>query len=124
MPDITTGKDTQVSSQNQSTWDGSRAASSGTATSSNGGVRRRLRPSGNYDNHRTFIAFDTSSITEAPASATLTLTIATNASEDFYILKAKSGTTGDSGTEFVAADYSKINGFSSRGALQNWKLLG
>ena len=114
MPDIVVGSDLQLRIRNQNTWTAARdatAADSGvTGTSA---VRNKKSSGGKFDNHRTFLAFDTSGIDVAPSSAKITIRTLSSFSSDFYIVKVQAGATGDSGTEFANSDYNLLQGFSS-----------
>ena len=114
MPDIVAGSDRQLRVRNENSWSAARdATTADSAVTTANGVRNKKSSSGKYDNHRTFLAFDTSGVTVAPSSATLSLRATSFVSSDFVIVKVQAGATGDSGTEFANSDYNLLQGFSS-----------
>ena len=57
---------------------------------------------------RYFAAFDTSGITEKPQSANINLYGYISTDSQIVVVKVSTGATGDSSTDFVAADYNNV----------------
>ena len=109
MPDITASNSAVIKVDNAATWNTARQSSSGTASEPTNLSLKIATAIGPYDIHRTFIVFDTSSITVTPTSATLKLTApSTGAKQNNYIvLKGSSTTTGSTTAEYVNGDFGK-----------------
>jgi hypothetical protein len=65
-----------------------------------------------WDNNRYFIAFDTTSITSTPSSATLYIYGSTSVNTDLIAVKVTSGSSFNTTTNVATTNYSNIQGYS------------
>ena len=110
MPDITVGESAQFKVDNAASWDAARDATSGTASTPATSEQIKLATgAGKYDIYRGAIAFDTSAITIAPASAVLKLYGQGNYfGNNIRIVKGNQAATGDFDTAYVDGDFDQI----------------
>ena len=110
MPDISPGEDAWLKVDNQ-TWANARGKASATTTnaSPSGAQILARKQSTTYDVYRYFLAFDTSAIDAVPRSATLKLRGFSAGTADLIVVRVNPNATGDSGTNFVAGDFSKVS---------------
>jgi hypothetical protein len=110
MPDITVGESAQFKVDNAASWDAARDATTGTATTPSGVELLKLATgTGKYDLYRGAMAFDTSGITTAPASAVLKLYgQGSYFANNIRIVKGNQAATGDFDTAYVDGDFDQI----------------
>ena len=122
MPDIYPGKDCMFRMDNESDWAGARDVGTSewhSNTQSQGYVKAAANSGGNqYDCYRIFMAFDTSGISVTPSSCNLRLYGFSSITTQVTIVKVTAGATGNSSTDFVAADFDAMTGFTA-GATMN-----
>jgi len=110
----------------EATWAGARDATvaeiiSTTAVKYNSSVKAAANLGGNqYDCYRYFAAFDTSGITVKPESATLKLYGFTYTDAQIIVIKVNSGATGNSSTDYVAADFSQTSSTAYSLEVTSW----
>jgi len=115
MPDIFphTG-DANLRMNNEASWSDARGAAVAEVIDTSGdkysaAIREKANSSGTqYSIRRYFAAFDTSEITVKPESATFKLHGYLNSDSQIVVVKVSAGATGDSSTNFVAADYNNV----------------
>jgi len=115
MPDIYahTG-DANMRMNNESSWANARGASSAEVIDTSAdkyaaAIREKANSGGTqYTIRRYFAAFDTSGITVKPQSASLKLYGYNSTDSQIVVVKVSAGATGDSSTDFVAADYNNV----------------
>ena len=115
MPDIFphTG-DANMRMNNESSWAAARGAAVAevidtSADKYNAAVREKANSGGTqYSIRRYFAAFDTSDITSKPKEATLKLHGYLLTNSQIVVVKVSADATGDSSTNFVAADYNNL----------------
>tara|TARA_R110002072_G_scaffold48518_7_gene132732 strand:+ start:482 stop:1231 length:750 start_codon:yes stop_codon:yes gene_type:complete len=115
MPDIFphTG-DANLRMNNESSWSAARDAAVAEVIDTSGdkysaAIREKANSGGTqYSIRRYFAAFDTSGISVKPESATFKLHGYLNSDSQIVVVKVSAGATGDSSTNFVAADYNNV----------------
>ena len=127
MPDIYAHSgDAYMRVDDEATWAGARDAAaaeiiSTTAVKYNSSVKAAANLGGNqYDCYRYFAAFDTSGITIKPESATLKLYGFTYTDAQIIVIKVNSGATGNSSTDYVAADFSQTSSTAYSLEVTSW----
>jgi len=99
----------------ETTWAGARDVGTSEYVSNTlpqGYVKAAANGAGNkYDCYRIFMAFDTSGISVTPASCNLRLYGFSSVTSQVTIIKVSAGATGNSGTDFVVADFDAMDGF-------------
>jgi len=119
MPNINAAAtDTTLIATEHSTWSAARGASSANTAvpdaapffgSDRANIAVRVAFDGSeYTINRTMMAFDVSGVSKVPASATLKIYGYQLASSDVVIIKVQDSATGDTTTNFVVGDYSKV----------------
>jgi hypothetical protein len=110
MPDITAGRSAQFKVDNAANWDTARDASTATASKpTNGAFVKLATASGGYDIYRGAMAFNTSGISEAPASVTLKLYgFGSQKVNNIRIVKGNQAATGDYNSDYVDGDFDQL----------------
>ena len=113
MPTINPGRDAALRVDNESTWALARDRSSAETvrTTATTAIPTASGASSVFDCYRYMAAFDTSGISGTVASATLKLYGVFFTNADLIVVKVSSSATGSPTTNFVAADFSRIDGF-------------
>ena len=106
--------DANMRMNNEASWSAARGASSAEVIDTSAdkyaaAVREKANAGGTaYTVRRYFAAFDTSGITEKPQSANINLYGYVSTDSQIVVVKVSAGATGDSSTDFVAADYNNV----------------
>jgi hypothetical protein len=113
MPTINPGRDAEFRFDNTSTWAIARDSSTAQTvrTTATAAIPRASGANSVFDCYRYMAAFDTSGITGTVASATLKLYGYIYTTADLIVVKVSSSATGSPTTNFVAADFGRIDGF-------------
>jgi len=106
--------DANMRMNNEASWADARGASSAEVIDTSAdkyaaAIREKANAAGTqYTIRRYFAAFDTSGITEKPQSASINLYGYLSTDSQIVVVKVSAGATGDSSTDFVAADYNNV----------------
>ena len=106
--------DANMRMNNEASWAAARGASSAEVIDTSAdkyaaAVREKANAAGTqYTIRRYFTSFDTSCITNKPQSANINLYGYINTDSQIVVVKVSAGATGDSSTDFVAADYNNV----------------
>jgi hypothetical protein len=110
MPTINPGNDGNFKVDNAADWDTARDASSATVSTPTNHTLKIATSSSPFDIYRSMQAYDTSSISVTPASATLKMRGAgTSVGNNIIVLKVNAGATGASDAAFVDGDFDQID---------------
>ena len=113
MPTVTVGFDAELRVDNEASWAlaRDRTTAESVRATAQAATARASGASSKFDCYRYMAGFDTSGISGTVSSATLKLFGHNFTNADLIVVKVQAGATGNSSTNFVAADYNKIEGF-------------